>query len=65
MATAPDPDGGDVIDDFLRAYVDEGASVEEAADIASIDDETAQRLVSLYRRSEHKRKTPPYPDFGR
>jgi NAD+ synthase len=55
----------DVIDDFLRAYVDEGASVEEAADIASIDDETAQRLVSLYRRSEHKRKTPPYPDFGR
>jgi len=53
------------VDDFLRAYVDEGASVDEAADAAGVDDETAQRLVGLYRRSEHKRKTPPYPDFGR
>lgn len=55
----------DVIDDFLRAYIDDGAHPEEAADAAGVDVETAQRLVDLYRRSEHKRKTPPYPDFGR
>ena len=53
------------VDDFLRVYVDEDASVEEASDAAGIDVETAQRLADLYRRSEHKRKTPPYPDFGR
>ncbi|MFW5984610.1 MAG: NAD+ synthase [Halobacteria archaeon] len=53
------------VDDFLLAYVDEGAPLEEAADAAGIEVETAQRLSELYRRSEHKRKTPPYPNFGR
>jgi NAD+ synthase len=53
------------VDDFLRAYVDEGVSVDEAADAAGIDAETAQGLADLYRRSEHKRGTPPYPNFGR
>ncbi len=55
----------DELDDFLRAYVDEDVSVEDAAEAAGITVETARRLESLYRRSEHKRKTPPYPDFGR
>jgi NAD+ synthase len=53
------------VDDFLRAYVDDEASAEKAAEAAGVDVETAQRLADLYRRSEHKRKTPPYPDFGR
>jgi NAD+ synthase len=53
------------VDDFLRAYVDGDASVEEARDSAGIGEETARRLVNLYQRSEHKRKTPPYPGFGR
>jgi NAD+ synthase len=55
----------DEVDDFFRAYLDGDASLQEAADSAGIDAETAQRLEGLYRRSEHKRKTPPYPDFGR
>lgn len=53
------------VDDFFVAYLDEDASVDEARDAAGVDDETAQRLLGLYRRSEHKRKTPPYPEFGR
>jgi NAD+ synthase len=55
----------DELDAFLRAYIDEGESVEEATDSAGIDVETTRRLESMYRRSEHKRKTPPYPNFGR
>ncbi|MDZ7687338.1 MAG: NAD+ synthase [Halobacteriales archaeon] len=55
----------DELDVFLRAYVDEGESVEEAAESADISVETAQRLKDMYRMSEHKRKTPPFPDFGR
>jgi len=54
-----------VVDDFFAAYLDRDASVEEARNAAGVDDETAQRLLGLYRRSEHKRKTPPYPEFGR
>lgn len=55
----------ETVDDFFVAYLDEEGSVDEACDAAGIDDETAQRLLGLYRRSEHKRKTPPYPEFGR
>jgi NAD+ synthase len=55
----------DELDDFLRAYIDEGASVEEAAEAAEITVETARRLKEMYRVSEHKRKTPPYPEFRR
>jgi len=55
----------DELDDFLRAYIDEGASVEEAAEAAGVGVETAQRLENMYHRSEHKRKTPPFPEFGR
>lgn len=55
----------DELDDFLRAYVDEGASVEESAEAADITVETARRLKEMYQRSEHKRKTPPYPNLGR
>ena len=55
----------DELDGFLRAYVDGDASVEESAESADISVETAERLEGLYRRSEHKRKTPPYPNFGR
>jgi len=55
----------DELDDFLRAYIDEGASVEEAAKAAGVGVETAQRLENMYHRSEHKRKTPPFPEFGR
>jgi len=55
----------DELDDFLRAYIDEGVSVEEAAEAADITVETARRLEGMYRVSEHKRKTPPYPEFRR
>ena len=55
----------DELDAFLRAYIDEGASVEEAAEATGVGTETAQRLEDMYYRSEHKRKTPPFPEFGR
>lgn len=55
----------DELDDFLRAYIDEGAPADEAAEAAGLDSETAQRLEGMYHASEHKRRTPPFPELGR
>lgn len=55
----------DTLDDFLRAYIDEGATAEEAADAAGVGVETAQKLKEMYHASEHKRRTPPFPELGR
>jgi len=55
----------DEADAVLREYVDEGATVEETAEATGVDTATVEELVSMYRNSEHKRETPPYPDFER
>ncbi|MEF8809067.1 NAD+ synthase [Natronomonas sp.] len=47
------------IDAFLRAYVDADEGVEEAADSAGVDGETAERLADLVDGSGHKRDVPP------
>ncbi len=55
----------DTLDEFLRAYIDEGATAEEAAEASEVSVETAQKLEEMYHASEHKRRTPPFPDVGR
>jgi NAD+ synthase len=55
----------DTLDDFLRAYTEEGATAEEAADAAGVGVETARELKEMYHASEHKRRTPPFPELGR
>jgi len=47
------------IDPFLRAYVDEGAHAEAAAEATGVDGDTAERLATLVDGSEHKRARPP------
>jgi NAD+ synthase len=47
------------IDPFLRAYVDDEEGVEEAADTAGVEMETAERLADLVDGSSHKRAVPP------
>ncbi len=55
----------ETVDRVLRALVDEGRSVEEAAEETGCDVDTVERIEGMYERSEHKRRTPPYPEFGR
>lgn len=55
----------DVVDVVLEEAVDRGNTVEEAADAAGCTVDVAENLLALVKRSEHKRRTPPYPDFGR
>ncbi|MFC4542576.1 NAD+ synthase [Halosolutus amylolyticus] len=51
----------DVIDPLLRRLVDEGTSIDEAADAVGIDRETARDVVALSAATEHKRAVPPTP----
>ncbi|MFC6716474.1 NAD+ synthase [Natrialbaceae archaeon GCM10025810] len=49
----------EVIDPLLRRVVDEGRSLEEAADPLPIDREAARAILELCLESAHKRRLPP------
>ena len=48
-----------VLDAFLKAYVDDRQSLEEAVDKARCDRATAERIVRLVHRNEYKRRQSP------
>lgn len=48
-----------VLDAFLKAYVDDRQSLEEAVDKARCDRATAERIVWLVHRNEYKRRQSP------
>lgn len=49
----------DLIDSLLYRVIEEGDSVETAAEAIGMDESTAQRLVSMCVETVHKRKLPP------
>lgn len=53
------------IDSVLRLLVDEGLSVEEAAEEADADTSLVERFNSMHAASQHKRESPPYPEINR
>ena len=54
----------DVVDSLLFRVIEEGDSVEAAADALDIDSSTAQRLVSMCTETAHKRARPPIATVG-
>ncbi|WP_265109037.1 NAD+ synthase [Halosolutus halophilus] len=54
----------EVIDPLLRRLVDEGASIEAAADAGGIDRGTARDVASLSAATAHKRALPPTPGIA-
>ncbi|MFP8952005.1 NAD+ synthase [Natrialbaceae archaeon A-arb3/5] len=54
----------DEIDPFLTRLVDEGESIDAAADDLEIDRETARSLAWLSAETAHKRNVPPTPGIG-
>ncbi len=54
----------DTIDSLLWRVVEQGESVETAADAVDIDDATAKRLVGMCTETVHKRRMPPTPGLG-
>jgi len=54
----------EVIDPLLRRLIDEGQSIDEAAEAVEVDRETVRDVAALYVATDHKRKLPPTPGIA-
>lgn len=51
------------LDLILYALIDMGLSLEKASELTEIDISKVERVFMMIKRSEHKRKIPPYPSI--
>ncbi|MFW5950342.1 MAG: NAD(+) synthetase, partial [archaeon] len=51
----------DTIDSILALHVEGGAGATATADIVGVEERVVEHVRELYRKSAHKRSTPPGP----